>query len=55
MSTTDNYFDLTIKRYYTFNEAIEYIKHRNKFTTNTTINWVNARTGNPVSIGCTSD
>lgn len=42
-----------IKRTYTLDEAIEYMKRLDKDATTHTIRWVNARTGRPVSIGYT--
>lgn len=43
-----------VKTTYTFNEAIEYMKHRDRYPTRETIQWVNAKTGEPVSIGYTN-
>ena len=54
MSTTDRGPEFTPKITYTFDEAIEYMKHRNKFPTYKTITWKNARTGKSVCIGNTS-
>jgi len=37
---------------YTFDEAIEYMKMLDSFPTgDNSVNWVNARTGQPVAIG----
>ena len=55
MSLNENYDSVfrpfEIGKFYTFNEAIEYMKLRDKYPTTKQIRWVNAKTGEPVSIG----
>ena len=53
MATNEPYEGLRVKTTYTFNEAIEYMKERDKYPTTKSINWVDAKTGKPVSIGYT--
>lgn len=53
MATNEPYEVLRVKTTYTFNEAIEYMKERDRYPTTKSINWVNAKTGKPVSIGYT--
>lgn len=38
---------------FTLNEACDYMQELDKYGTNHTINWVNAKTKEPVSIGYT--
>ena len=40
---------------YTFDEAIEYMKQRDKYPTTNNIHWSDAKTGKPVSIGYSGD
>jgi len=50
---TPNRF-LRVKNTYTFSEAIELMKLRDRYVTTNTIRWVDARTNQPVSIGYNS-
>ena len=53
MATNEPYQGISVKLTYTFNEAIRYMKEREKFPTAQSINWVDAKTGKPVAIGYT--
>lgn len=54
MAESEPYEGLRVKTTYTFNEAIEYMKELDRHPTTETINWVNAKTGEPVYIGYTN-
>ena len=47
----DEAHEMSPKKTYTFNEAIEYMKERDKYPTKRPISWVNVKTGKPVIIG----
>ncbi len=52
MTTNDMMFWFNRKSIYTLDEAIEYQKYADRnFPTGESIDWVNARTGEPVVIG----
>lgn len=57
MADPNNPFDgtmLRIKTTYTFLEAVEYMKLRDRYPTNTQIEWVSVKTGKRVTIGYTN-
>ena len=54
MGTIDNYHTTIISnstRTFTLNEAVEFMKSLDRYVTNQPVRWVNAKTGNPVTIG----
>lgn len=55
MATIEYEPPITIRNIYTFDEAIEFMKQRDKWgTTKPPIKWVYAKTGKPVAIGYSS-
>ena len=56
MVTSDDYKNISNwgnGRMFTLNEACDYMHELDKYVTNHTIKWVNAKTKEPVSIGYT--